>query len=698
MSYRIGIDIGGTFTDFALLNLENGRVSTYKQLTTPARPAEAVLSGLDVLFGRDNIQSQRVDAVIHGTTLITNAVIERKGSTVGMVTTAGFRDVIDMGLESRYDMFDLRINYPRPLVSRRNRCEISERVLYDGSVEKSLDPDQVKMAIRSLVEEQKIEALAVCLLHSYARPDHERRIRDIAIELYPSLYVSLSSDVYPDIREYPRWTTTCINAYTQPVFDRYLREIENGLKQRSISAPLFIMTSNGGTVTPSTARMFPVRALESGPAAGVLMSALHGRNLHQANLLSFDMGGTTAKGALVNNGEALKRYEIEVARMHGFKQGSGLIAKIPVIDMIEIGSGGGSIASLDSRALLAVGPQSAGADPGPACYNLGGKEATLTDANLILGYLDEGSLLGGNFQVVMNKAVEAVEKNISRKLDLTLARSAWGIHDIINEGIAKAFRIHASERGFDYRDSSMVAFGGSGPIHALEVARKLRIPQVIFPVGAGVMSALGLLASPLSFEEVQFKHVFLEELDYKTFEENFRRLKQKVSMTLVASGVPVDQIHFNYVLDMRYSGQGYTIEVAIPEVETLRSIFPTMKRLFEEQYSTVYSQVDLKSSIEITTWKVNASGPVPPFPSGYKTWKDGSNPSKTKNTTRKVYFRVTDEYIDTTVLKRPSIEPGVTLQGPLIIEESETTVVVPPDYAVNTDNDLNLVAQLKSID
>ena len=694
MSYRIGIDIGGTFTDFALLNLENGRVSTYKQLTTPARPATAVLSGLDVLFERDNIQAQRVDAVIHGTTLITNAVIERKGSTVGMVTTAGFGDVIDMGFESRYDMFDLRINYPRPLVGRRSRCEIIERVLYDGKVEKAPDPDQVTTAIKSLVEEQEIEALAVCLLHSYARPDHERLIRDIAIDLYPDLYVSLSSDVYPDIREYPRWTTTCINAYTQPVFDRYLREIENGLKQRSISAPLFIMTSNGGTVTPSTARMFPVRALESGPAAGALMSALHGRNLRQTNLLSFDMGGTTAKGALVKNGEALKRYEIEVARMHGFKQGSGLVAKIPVIDMIEIGSGGGSIASLDSRGLLAVGPESAGADPGPACYNLGGKEATLTDANLILGYLDEGSLLGGDFQVVMRKAVEAVEQKISQKLDLTLARSAWGMHDTINEGIAKAFRIHASERGFDYRDSSMVAFGGSGPIHALEVARKLRIPQVIFPVGAGVMSALGLLASPLSFEEVQFKHAFLEELDDKKFEDNFHGLKQRVSTTLVSSGVPNNQIRFNYLLDMRYLGQGYTIEVPMPETETLRSVFPQLKQLFEQQYSTVYSQVDMESSIEITTWKVNASGPIPPFPSGYKTWKDDSHSSTTKNRTRKVYFHAKDGYIDTTVLKRSSIQAGVILQGPLIIEESETTLVVPPDYAVNTDNDLNLLVQL----
>ena len=694
MSYRIGIDIGGTFTDFAVLNLEDGRVSTYKQLTTPARPAEAVLNGLDIIFVRDNVRPQLVEAVIHGTTLITNAVIERKGSIVGMVTTAGFRDVIDMGLESRYDMFDLRINYPEPLVARGHRCEVSERVLYDGSVEKTLNREEVKAAIKTLVEEHKIEALAVCLLHSYARPDHERQIRDIAIELYPSLYVSLSSDVYPDIREYPRWTTTCINAYTQPVFDRYLEEIENGLKQRSISAPLFIMTSNGGTVTPSTARMFPVRALESGPAAGVLMSALHGRNLRQTNLLSFDMGGTTAKGALVNDGEALKRYEIEVARMHDFKQGSGLLAKIPVIDMIEIGSGGGSIASLDSRGLLAVGPQSSGADPGPACYNLGGVEPTLTDANLILGYLDEGSFLGGNFKVVRDKAVEVVKENIARKLDLTLARSAWGIHDIINEGIAKAFRIHASERGFDYRDCSMVAFGGSGPIHALEVARKLRIPQVIFPVGAGVMSALGLLASPLSFEEVQFQHVFLEELGRKEFEENFRRLEKKVSERLVESGVPVDRIRLNYLLDMRYSGQGYTIEVPISDPMALEGIFPTLKQLFEEQYSTVYSEVDLNSSIEITTWKVNASGPTPAFPSGYKTWGDESSSSTEENATRKVYFHVKDDYFDTTVLKRSSIEPRVTLQGPLIIEELETTVVIPPEHVVSTDDDLNLIAQL----
>ena len=697
MGYQIGIDIGGTFTDFAVLDVDSQEVSTYKQLTTPGQPADAVFTGFDAIVSQNQISPESIESVVHGTTLITNAVIERKGSTVGLIVTRGFGDVIDMGSESRYEMFDLRIRYPDPLVARNRRAEVAERVLYDGSVEIDLDAGEVRDAVKQLVEEQGVEAIAVCLLHSYRKPDHEKQIRDIATQLYPDLYVSLSAEVYPDIREYARWTTTCINAYTQPVFDKYLADIERGLQCRSISAPLFIMTSNGGTVTPDTARKFPVRALESGPAAGALMSALHGKHLAKEALLSFDMGGTTAKGALIKDGEALKRYEMEVARVHDFKQGSGLIAKIPVIDMVEIGSGGGSIASIDPRGLLAVGPQSAGADPGPACYGQGGIEATLTDANLILGYLDEESFLGGKFKVFRGEASAVIEKNVCEALTLSLVRAAWGVHDIINEAIAKAFRIHASERGFDYRNSTMIAFGGSGPIHAVEVARKLQIPEVVFPVGAGVMSALGLLASPLSFEEVQFRHVFLEDLTLEEFEHNFADLESRVGAILLDAGVSRDEIRYHYHLDMRYSGQGYAIEVPVPNERHLHEIFPTLKDLFRKHYATIYSDVELTSSIEITTWKIRASGTDPDFPSRYKTWTEAPNESSPQSRTRKVYFPAEKDYLDTQVLKRSEIQPNARLQGPVIIEETETTIVVGPGYSVRSDNDFNLIATPVSV-
>ncbi|HAN61150.1 MAG TPA: methylhydantoinase, partial [Gammaproteobacteria bacterium] len=602
MSHRVGIDIGGTFTDFALLDVSSGHIATHKRLTTPAAPASGVLEGLSDLLVEEQVPVEQVEAVIHGTTLITNAIIERKGARIGMITTAGFSDVLEMANEHRYEMFDLRITYPAPLVERSCRVEVNGRIRYDGHVETALALSEVKLAVRHLVEEKEIESLAVCFLHSYANPDHERAVRDIVRADYPELFVSISCEVFPDIREFSRWTTTCINAYTQPLLDRYLRDLEQGLFARQVRAPLFIMTSSGGTTTPAVARSFPVRIMESGPAAGVLMSARHGEMLSIKNLLSFDMGGTTAKGALIIDGAVNKRYEIEVGRVHDFKPGSGLVAKIPAIDMIEIGYGGGSMSAIDARGLLAVGPDSAGAQPGPACYQQGGKRATLTDANLVLGYLDRASFLGGNFDLSLPHAEAAIVEGVSEKLDLPLARSAWGIHDVVNEGIARAFRIHASERGVDYRNSAIVAFGGSGPIHAIAVARKLRAPQVIFPVGAGVMSAFGLLASPLTFEVLQGKQVFLDRLTLEAFVEAFDRLMAESSQALVGAGVASRDIKYRLRLDMRYAGQGHAIEVALPEQRSLVEIFPTIEERFAERYAGLYAPVDLDAPVEITTW------------------------------------------------------------------------------------------------
>lgn len=696
MSHRIGIDIGGTFTDFALLDISSGRIATHKRLTTPAAPASGVLEGLSDLLVKEQVPVEQVEAVIHGTTLITNAIIERKGARIGMITTAGFADVLEMANEHRYEMFDLRITYPAPLVERSCRVEIKERIRYDGQVETALAQSEVKLAVRHLVETKGIESLAVCFLHSYANPEHEREVRDIVCADYPELFVSISSEVFPDIREFSRWTTTCINAYTQPLLDRYLHDLEQGLFARQIEAPLFIMTSSGGTATPAVARSFPVRIMESGPAAGVLMSARHGKTLSIKNLLSFDMGGTTAKGALIIDGVANKRYELEVGRVHDFKPGSGLVAKIPAIDMIEIGYGGGSTSAIDARGLLAVGPDSAGAQPGPACYQQGGKKATLTDANLVLGYLDAASFLGGNFDLSLPDAKAAIVKGVSEKLDLPLARSAWGIHDVVNEGIARAFRIHASERGFDYRNSAIVAFGGSGPIHAVAVARKLRAPQVIFPVGAGVMSAFGLLASPLTFEVLQGQQVFLERLTLETFVEVFDRLMAESSQALVSAGVASCDIEYRLRLDMRYSGQGHAIEVALPEHGSLVEVFPTIEERFAERYAGLYAAVDLKTPVEITTWKVGAIGPLPFFPEGYKTWRSSDNTGQS-HVTRSVYFNEHEDYIPCRVMNRMSLCPGDHFEGPLIIEERESTVVIGPECGVVVDKTLNLIATLSGI-
>ncbi|MFP6687943.1 MAG: hydantoinase/oxoprolinase family protein, partial [Alphaproteobacteria bacterium] len=428
MSYRLGVDIGGTFTDFALFDEARGEMFIHKQLTTPDDPSRAVLEGCSHLLARKGVDIAELVSIAHGTTLVTNAVIERRGARVGMLVSEGFRDVLDMARETRYELFDLRLEFPEPLVPRYLRREVAERVKYDGAVETALDESAVRAAIAELVAEG-IEALAICFLHSYANPAHENAARQVAEREFPELYVSTSADIFSNMREFERWTTATINAYTQPLFDSYLQRLSGGLETAGFTGRLLVMTSSGGMLAPDAARRYPVRVLESGPAAGALMSAHLGRALEIPDLLSFDMGGTTAKGALVNGYRPLKQYDLEIARLHDFKRGSGLPVKVPVIDMVEIGSGGGSLAEVDERGLIRVGPQSAGADPGPACYGKGGSTAALTDANLVLGYLDAEFFLGGDMKLDEAAARTAIEVSIAKPLGVTIERAAWGMHE-----------------------------------------------------------------------------------------------------------------------------------------------------------------------------------------------------------------------------------------------------------------------------
>ena len=621
--YRVGVDIGGTFTDFALFDARGASMSVHKRLTTPHDPSQAVTEGIDALLKRERVAIADVSDVVHGTTLVTNAVIERKGAVTGMLATAGFSDILDMGFERRYDLFDLRVKYPPPLVPRRLRLEVAERVRFDGSVETPLDEAAVGAAAKRF-QELDVAAVAVCFLHAYANPAHEARAAQILREAAPDLFVSASADVFPNMREFERWTTTTVNAFTQPMFDRYLERLEQGLVARGFRGRLYIMASSGGTLTADTARRFPVRALESGPAAGVLMSAYHGRSLDLPNLLSFDMGGTTAKGALIRGGSPGKRYSMEVARVHEFRQGSGLAIRIPAIDMIEIGAGGGSIAEIDDRGLLRVGPRSAGADPGPACYGRGGTRPTLTDANLVLGYLDAGFFLGGAMALDRPAAEAALRDGVAKPLGLEPLRAAWGVHDIVSEDVARAFRIHASERGFDYRSGSMVAFGGCGPLHALGIARKLKIPRVIFPVGAGVMSALGLLISPLAFEMARSRRIHVADIDAADFAATFRALETDATSYLLSGGVAGGDIRLKRRLDMRYQGQGHEIEVTLPDAADAGALFSDLGELFARAYEAAYT-LRLDEPAEIVNWKVEAAGPAPNLGAGYTPVRAGRN-------------------------------------------------------------------------
>jgi len=689
MAYRLGIDIGGTFTDFALVNStgfneDAGTFAIHKQLTTPDDPSRAVLEGTANLLRRHGLDLGAVVEIVHGTTLVTNAVIERKGARTGLLTTRGFGDILDMRQEKRYDVFDLRLVFPDPLVPRRRRGEVDERCHYDGTIEVPLDLAGARAALDHLVQEERIEALAICLLHGYANPAHEQALGEMAAAAYPDLAVSLSSEVCPEWREFERFTTTTINAFTQPMFDQYLRRLEMGLKELGFGGQFFVMSSSGGTLTPETARRFPARVIESGPAAGAQMSAFHGRALKRTELLSFDMGGTTAKGALIRGGAAIKVYHQEVARMHDFKAGSGLPVKSPVIDMIEIGAGGGSIAGVDVRGTIRVGPNSAGADPGPACYGQGGGDATLTDANLVLGYLDPEFFLGGEMSLDRAASEQVIRDNIAAPLKLSLARAAWGIHEIVDEDVARAFRIHASERGFDYRGSSMIAFGGSGPVHAMGVARKLGIPRVIFPVAAGVMSALGLLASPLTFEVARTRQIFVDDLTAEDFAGTLAALEADAIAPLLEAKVETEALSINRRLDMRYHGQGHEIEVSLPPDVKIEAL----AQIFREHYAAVHGAALLDAPLVVTTWKVEVSATPPELASAAPTAQGEAAPKGT----RQAYFG--EDYVAAPVYDRQDLGIGVIIDGPALIEERESTVIIGPGDRVQVDEFGNLIAEL----
>jgi N-methylhydantoinase A len=689
---RLGIDIGGTFTDFALVDRDGRRLAIHKQLTTPRDPALAVLSGIHAILADNGFRSEDLAEIVHGTTLVTNALIERLGARTGMLVTEGFRDLFDIGKEQRYDLFDLRLRFAEPLVPRTLRAEVPERLRHDGSVLVPLDEDRLRAAAADLVETHGIEALAICYLHSYADPVHEVRTREVVRAMYPDLYVSGSADVFPYMREFDRWTTACANAYAQPLVDRYLGNIERSLGELGVAARLWVVGSSGGLMTPETARRYPVRLLESGPAAGVLMTARLGRELDFDHVLSFDLGGTTAKGALVRRGEALRAYSFEAAHAYNYRSGSGLQLQIPVIDMKEIGAGGGSIVAVDELGRMRVGPRSAGAEPGPACYGRGGELPTLTDANLQLGYLNPDYFLGGRMRLEAEAAAVALRRLAAEPLGLDLARAAWGVHDMANEDIARAFRMHATERGFDYRRCGMVAFGGGGPIHAARIARKLGVPRVIFPAGAGVMSAFGMLAAAQSFEVVR---AFPRELGRLTPEELGRALAEsegEVSAHLLAAGVPPSAVRLRRRADMRYRGQGYDIEIALPDERDPRRIVAQLPGLFSQRYRDVF-HVSLDEALEIVSLKVEAVGPEP---AEIATGDASRRPEGARKAPRQVFFPHAGGFVECPVYDRYGLGTGDGVSGPALIEERESTSLLDVGDVATVDPRGNLVAEIAS--
>jgi N-methylhydantoinase A len=691
--YTLGVDVGGTFTDCVLYDNENNEMRVKKVLSTPRDPSKGVFDGLDQLLGEANISMENVSRVIHGTTLVSNAVIERKGARVGMITTKGFVNVLDIRREWRYDNYDFHIKFPEPLVKRYLRKEVDERIWYDGSVLTPLNEQDVIDAAGELVEENDVEALAICFLHSYIHPEHEKAAKKLVMGEFPELYVTTSSEISPYVREYERFSTTVINAYALPLIDRYLGEMEKGLVERGLESKpiLFFVTSCSGSLVKSdVARILPVLLLESGPAAGVRIASYVGEQTRNLGMLSFDMGGTTAKGCIIKGGQAEKSYEFEVARIHRFKAGSGYPVTVPCIRLAEMGAGGGSIAKVDVRGLLQVGPESSGAEPGPACYSLGGRKPTVTDADLILGYLNPKYFLGGQIQLDNKRAEKAISENIADPLNLSIEDAANGIFEIVNQNMSQAFRIHAAERGVDIRHLDVFAFGGAGPVHAWKVAANLYCSRVVVPFEAGIASAMGLLVTPLAFDFAQTRRTNLKEATPNLFNNVYESTLKHSIRLMEASGIPPGKIDIYKTLDMRYRGQGFNIEVELP-----RDFNPNprqLQELFETEYARLYTMTVKDVPIEIYNFKALISGPEFKIKLDNRPTVTTGDPVKGL---RLAYYGDKSSFVESTVYDRYRLQPGDKIDGPSIIEENTSTCVVPPESKAKVDEYYNLIIELR---
>jgi len=672
----LAVDIGGTFTDIVALDLPSGRVSVEKLLTTYPDPSGAVLEGVSDLLERSCLAPESIRYVVHGTTLITNTLIERKGAKTALLATEGFRDAVEIGNEGRYDMYDLALKKPPPLAERRLRFDVPERMLADGAVWRSLDVTRLR-EICAMLRAEAIEAVAICFLHAYTNPAHELTALEILREELPAVSTSASHQVAPGMREYPRASTTIANAYVQPITERYMERIDCGLKNSGIQAPLNIMLSSGGTTTVAAARAFPVRLVESGPAGGALAGLYWGQRLGQKDVLAFDMGGTTAKAALTRDGELAISHQSEVAHVHRFKRGSGLPLMVPMIEMIEIGAGGGSIAHLNPLGLPAVGPQSAGSAPGPASYGGGGTEPTVTDADLLLGYLNPDYFAGGGIKLDAEAARESFSE-LAGALDLSLERMAWGVHQLVNENMAAAARVHAAERGLEIRRYCLVATGGAGPVHACGVASGLGISRIIVPPLAGVGSAFGFLTAPIAFDFTRSYVSQLSELNLGELNGILADLEREGRRIVEAAGVPASDINVRLNIDMRYVGQGYEVRVPFPMETLTERHIRQMQNAFEEEYRAFYGQLADGVPIEAVNWRVLISGPKPHIefkPPQVAAMRDEAV------LPRPVRFAPDQAPQDTPVYRREQLDEAWSAAGPLIIEEAASTTVVAPGWS-----------------
>jgi N-methylhydantoinase A len=671
-SARLAVDIGGTFTDFALER--DGKRFSRKVLTTSSAPEQGVLTGIDLILADSGLKPADLGLIIHGTTLATNAIIERKGAATALIVTRGFRDSIEMAYENRFEQYDIFMDKPPPLVPRHLRLPVTERMDARGNVVEALDEAELA-ALAATLRQEKVTSIAIGFLHSYVNPAHERRARAVLESLMPELSITLSSEVCPEMREYERWSTACANAYVQPLMDRYLKRLEDALRERGFHCPMFLITSAGGLTTVETARRYPIRLVESGPAGGAILATRIAGQCDYDRILSFDMGGTTAKICLIDEGKPQFSRSFEVARQYRFLKGSGIPIRIPVIEMVEIGAGGGSIATVDQLGRIQVGPESAGSEPGPACYGRGGTHATVTDADVRLGRIRPDRFAGGTMTLHPEAARDAIAAAIGKPLGLDDVRAALGISEVVEENMANAARVHAVERGKELGDRAMIAFGGAAPLHAARLAEKLGIDTVVVPTGAGVGSAVGFLMAPVAYEVVRSRYVRLDASFDAAAVDALRQEMRAEAEAVIRRGAPDAPLTEAWTADMRYRGQGHEVTVAIPA----GALSPAeLTRLFAAQYAQQFGRSIPDLEVEALSWALRLATRDPPVPACPPAPPDRAAKPAARAS---VADPGSGEFVEVPVFLRDRLSPGDVVQGPALIVEDETTTLVTSGFA-----------------
>ncbi|QIG78773.1 hydantoinase/oxoprolinase family protein [Stakelama tenebrarum] len=684
---RIGVDIGGTFTDLVLHDEARGITHTGKRLTTPEAPSRAIIEGIGRLLAETGTEPEQISAIVHGTTLVTNTVLERTGARVGLIATDGLTDQIEMGRETRYDTDNLFQPAVPVIVPRDLRRGVIERILADGTVHTPLDVAMLEAQLRSLVD-AGVEALAIAFMNAYRNPEHELRAKAVAERLFPNLPVTISSAVAPEIREYERTNTACVNAYVQPRVRGYLDRLTEELAAMGFAGDLSIMLSSGGVTTIEEAKAFPVRLIESGPAAGAIAAAHIARKIGEDHLISFDMGGTTAKMCLIENATPHVKHDFEAGRLERFKQGSGLPLKVAVVDMIEISGGGGSIAAVDKLGLMKVGPRSASSVPGPVAYGLGGTEPTVTDADLLLGYLNPEFFLGGEMALRLDDVRSAIAERLADPLGMRGADAAAGIQGIVNESMAAATRMHLAEKGKDPRDYTMLAFGGAGPVHAYALARLLGVRRLVVPMGAGVISAFGFLVAAPAVNDSRGYFERLERVDWQHVSGLYGEMEARARNMFAAMGARADDIQIEYAADMRYSGQGFEITVPLPENCLEGGRTDAVREAFQTRYRQLFNRSVENIPVEAVNWRLSASLPAQDISLAHNVRDEPA-----ERGTRDVTFPGHGP-VPARVYNRYALQHGVRIEGPAVFEERESSFIIGPEAVAEVDEHANLVVTI----